>query len=302
MMAFTVALTVLCCSCEKPVLDNDTEGTGEQANLILSVKGFNVIPFDNTRSSIAVGDYCSRLNFVVYQDGKKLKAVNQEKGASGFGQVAITLEPGTYQVLVLAHSANGNPVLSDATKIQFTNDDGYTDTFYFYDDVTIGTSVLSKEVVLERVTSMFRLITTDNVPDNVKRMRFYYTGGSGALDATTGYGCVNSKQVTFFDITDDMHGKALRLEAYTIPKARTGTLKITVSAYNANTDVVYEKELTDVPIEQNKITEYTGSLFVKDNKGDDPGDNPGDNPGQESQPSFTIRLNTEWGGTLTEYF
>lgn len=298
MMAFTAALTVLCCSCEKPVVDNGTEETGEQANLILSVKGFNVIPFDDTRSSAAVGDYCTRLNFVVYQDGKKLKAVNQEKGTSGFGQVAITLESGTYQVLVLAHSANGNPVLSDATKIQFSNDDGYTDTFYSYDDVTIETGVLTKEVVLERVTSMFRLITTDNVPDNVKRMRFYYLGGSGALDATTGYGCVNSKQVTFFDITDDMHGKPLRLEAYTIPKARTGTLKITVSAYNANTDVVYERELTDVPIEQNKITEYTGNMFVKDNKGDDPGDN----PGQDSQSSFTVRLNTDWGGTLKGNF
>ena len=71
---------------------------------------------------------------------------------------------------------------------------------------------------------------------------------------------------------------------------------------NANTDVVYERELTDVPIEQNKITEYSGSMFVKDDKGDDPGDNPGDNPGQDSQQSFSVRLNTEWGGTLKGYF
>ena len=36
----------------------------------------------------------------------------------------MALDPGTYQLLVLGHSANSNPTLTSAEKIQFTNDMG----------------------------------------------------------------------------------------------------------------------------------------------------------------------------------
>lgn len=301
---FAVILPLLL-ACEKPVIQDSKSETGEAVSLRLSVGGFNVIPFDETRSSTDIARYCSKLNFVVYQDGKKVKGINQASSDDQFGQVAFSLEPGSYQVLVLAHSANGNPVLSDPAKIQFTNDDGFTDTFFSYDDITIGPNSTDKEVVLDRCTAMFRLITTDSVPDEVALIRFYYTGGSGALDATEGFGCVNSKQVTFFDVTDEMRGKPLRLEIYTIPKATHSTLKILVQAYSAASDILYERQLSDVPIEMNRVTEYVGRLFVpadEQGEGEDEGKgNAGEGNGaKDGTPSFSvIGLNTEWGETMT---
>ena len=278
MMAFTTVLTVLCYSCEKPVLDNDTEGTGEQANLILSVKGFNVIPFDDTRSSIAVGDYCSRLNFVVYQDGKKLKAVNQEKGASGFGQVAITLEPGSYQVLVLAHSANGNPVLSDATKIQFTNATGYTDTYIYYSEVTIGEDAVDMQVSLDRIVALCRFVVTDDIPADVCKMQFYYTGGSGAFDAATGLGSVASKQTVTVDVTD---GSQKQFDLYTFLHELSDNIALKVTALDASGNVLYERSF-DVPMEQNHITWLSGAFF--------------NGSGSSSTTITGVTVNTDWAG------
>ncbi|MBR1485417.1 MAG: FimB/Mfa2 family fimbrial subunit [Prevotella sp.] len=298
---FTACL-LLFAACEKPLVvgGNDDDSHASERNLFISVSGFNVVPFDVSRASADLKSHCSRLNFVVYQNGKKVKGVNQVASQADFGQVALSVDEGQYDVLVLAHSANGNPVVSDPEKIQFTNDDGFTDTFFSYEKVNVGGEGSAMEVVLDRCTAMFRLITTDNVPDDVVRMRFYYTGGSGALDVVTGYGCVNSKQVVFFDITDDMHGKPLRLETYTFPKSETSSLKMLMQAYNSNNDILYEHELTDVPIQMNRVTEYTGRFFDSSAEG---GENEGGkNGGEGGAPSLSIKLNTEWGGTLKGSF
>lgn len=295
--SLVLALCTACwfSSCEKAVFDEDQsekQETSRTVHVVLSVSGFQVIPFDRTRAESNLSDYCKRMNFVVYQDGKKLKTVNQLSTDDHFGKVELTLETGDYQVLILAHSANGNPTVSTPEKIQFTNADGYTDTFYSYSDLKVTETALTKEFVLERATAMFRLITSDKVPSNVDRIRFYYTGGSGALNATTGFGCVNSQQITYFDITDEQKGTSLTLEAYTIPKAPTGTLKLTVSTYSKDETLLHEKEIKDIPIEQNKITEYTGPLFTTDDTGGK------DQPDSSCQQSFSIRLNTDWNDNI----
>lgn len=296
LMACCVCLVLV--SCEKAVFDEEQPKGEETCQLRVSVKAFDVIPFDITRAGAALTSYCTRLNFVVYQNGKKVKGVSQEIGDEDYGSVSMTLEPGAYQLLVLAHSAKENPTLTSPEKIQFTNKSGFTDTFYYYSDIEVETSgANSYELELERVTAMFRLITTDAVPANVSRMRFYYTGGSGALDATKGVGCINSIQTVFFDMTDDMHGKPLRLEAFTIPKDQTGKLKMTITAYDANDEVVCEREdeFADIPIERNKITEYTGAFFTKN-------DHQQGNQDVDNGNSFEVRGNTEWAGTLNRSF
>lgn len=47
---------------------------------------------------------------------------------------------------------------------------------------------------------MFRLVIKDEIPEQAKKIKFYYTGGSSTLNAKTGYGCVNSKQTEILDL------------------------------------------------------------------------------------------------------
>ena len=291
-------------SCEKAVLDEEekqqgtesskessTKDTTEGANLVLRVSGFSVVPFE-TRAQVPIADYCTRLNFVVYRDSKKVKAITQKQGDVNYGQVGMDLEKGLYQVLVVAHSSKGNPSLANPEKIQFTNDDGFSDTFYFYGEVTVTDEQLVQDVVLERVTSMLRFQTEDPVPAEVQQIRLYFTGGSGALDATTGYGCVNSQQMVYFDITEDMVGRPVCLETYTILKAETATLKLVVTAYGTNPNdgsvkILGEKEFASVPMERNKITQYSGWFFSER---------------PQASHSFRVVAETDWGGvTELEY-
>ena len=140
-MLLLAATIVLLNACEKAVIEEDDD-SGQtivtSANVVLSVKANTVSPFESaTRAVVNITDYCKTFNFVLYQNGKKVKSITQKAGDADYGLVSLMLEPGTYQLLVLAHSSKGNPSLADLEKIQFTNDDNFTDTFYYYGDLIV---------------------------------------------------------------------------------------------------------------------------------------------------------------------
>ena len=234
-------------ACEKPITSDDDSENGKDvpsdANLVVS------IPVDGLLST--------RLNVAVYLlDGTRVKQVNQQTGDTGFGTAGFLLEPGDYFVVVVAHSSDGNPTMASPHKIQFTNAQGFTDTFLYTDRVTIGTDRQELHVVPKRIVSLCRFVLTDDYPPGVAKMRFYYTGGSGAFDATTGLGCVNSRQSLLFDVTDGQK----QFDLYTFLHNTSGTIHLTVTAYDAGDNVICEREF-DVPLSQNIITWMTGDFF-----------------------------------------
>ena len=293
---FSLMAIVILTSCEKAIFDDDKPIVqGQKANLILKVQVTDDLQMGITRSDAS---YWGRISFVAYQGGKKVKSVTQMRGDDGYGEAAMQLSPGAYQVLVLAHSSNGNPTLSTAEKIPFTNAIGYTDTFFAYQDITVSTEVQEHAITLERVTAMLRFIINDAMPQNVKTMKFYYTGGSGALNANTGLGCVASQQTVNID-ADPTAGTPYTFELYTIPREVTAALNLTVTAYDGSGNVITEKIIKGVAIERNKITELSGDFFTNANGDDDHGDNGGggDN-GATTSASFLISASTEWAGVI----
>lgn len=249
-------------ACEKAVLDDENESGDKpetEGNVIIRASLYDIVPFD-TRAVQNIADYCTHLQFVVFQDGNKMKGVNQKKGDADYGQVSMTLSPATYQLLIVAHSSTSNPTVTDPTKIQFTNQTGYSDTFCYYGDLVVNEGENSYDVRLQRATSMVRLTITDEIPSNVKTIRLSYEGESGVLNATTCMGgATNSKQ----NITYNVEGyqAPLTLGAYTFMRGEEGTLKMTVTAYDANSNVVVEKQLNDIPLKYRMVTEYSGNLF-----------------------------------------
>ena len=280
-------------ACEKVVLESEEDDTQEQTgNVTLSVAGFEELK-GWARGTTDLMEVCTRLTFVVYQNDEKVKAVNQKADDSDFGKVSMTLDEGDYQVLVLGHSCAGkdNPSVKNATKIQFTNHTesgsgtGYSDTFYYYGDLTVGAKQTSKAYTLKRAVAMFRLVTTDVKPANIKKVWFYYTGGSGALDATTGYGCVNSKQAVFFFPDEETDGQTMQFELYTFLHEEEGEIDIQVRGFDAVNDgnVVFERAFKGVPMQRNTITQYSGALFSTGNEKPEDPDNP-DNPDNPDDP------------------
>jgi len=283
---FYLLFLLLFISCEKPVFPDLNQGDAD-GNLVVSVFQVEQQQFAAPLTRATLADYCNCLNFAVYDtDGKRIKQVNQKVADAGFGAVAFAVEPGTYQVVVVGHSSNGNPTMTDPKKIRFDNKDGYSDTFLYSTKVTVGEADQEVEVDanLHRITSLCRVVFTDAIPDQVSQMQFEYTGGSGAFDAATGLGSVNSTQKMTFSVEPGQEARSFDL--YTILRDTEGTLHLKAMAQDANQNIIRERAF-EVPMKQRVITKLSGPYF----SGSD-----------GSTVSIVIGINTDWEGEQTIEF
>ena len=297
-MLLIAAVTILS-ACEKmDTGDSSAKGGNGDANLILNV----VVTGNEALTRADSNSFWTRLNFVVYQNGKKVKAVNQTEGDDDYGQAALTLDEGTYQVLVLAHSSDGNPTTTTAEKVQFTNAIGYTDTFYYYGSISVTNEKQTHNITLNRVTALLKFIINDDMPANVSNLKFYYTGGSGALNATTGLGCVDSKQTVIMVVEPSAMTKPYTFDLYTIPREQTASLNLTVTAYDETQTVIRERTFKGVEVQTNKITEFDGDFFTgSSSTGEEEDPNPGGDT-TTGNDIFLISANTEWAGTISKSY
>ncbi len=285
-----VLAVVLLASCEKAIFDQEETSGDADGNLTVSVYQIEQMPFTSTTrgsethragTRAAVTDYCNRLNFAIYDmDGSRVKQVNQTSDKAGFGTASFSLEEGEYQLVVLAHSSNGNPTMTNPQKIQFSNSTGYTDTFLYYTTVTVTEEHQTLSVSLERIVSMCRFVMNDAIPAGVSKLEFYYTGGSGTFSATTGLGNVNSKQKMTFSVTAGESGTEYDL--YTFLHQQNDDITLKVTAYDGSDNVLYEREF-DVPMTRRKITRLSGDFFTGD-------------PSASGDVGVTISINGDWDG------
>lgn len=292
------SIVVLCMmlGCEKQLIGEETSGDAD-GNLRVQVFEIEKTPFGSftratnsatnragnsttNRAATPASEVCTRLNFAIYTlDGTRVKLINQTSTDSNFGECSFQLEEGDYLLVIVGHSSGGNPTLTDPTCIKFTNSQGFTDTYICSANITIAEEPVDYQASLTRITSLCRFVLTDeNIPTEVKKMRFYYTGGSGAFDATTGLGCVNSKQ----DLKFDVSASQKQFDLYTFLHDTEGTIHLTVSALDASGNELYKREF-DVPMEVNHITWLTGSFF-------------GGSTGTGSTTITGVTVNTDWAG------
>ena len=190
-----IALALLVAACEKPILDEEDAVTRKEANVILHMTQYEQEAFGNsgnraaTRAATDITELCSRLNIAIFDDeGTKIKTVTQKEGDASFGTVALTLAAGTYQLVVIAHNAEGSATITSTEKVTFPNNK-VTDTFYYYGDLVVTSEVQSYDLTLTRAVAMFRLVLTDEeIPSTVTKFKFYYTGGSSTFSPSAGYG------------------------------------------------------------------------------------------------------------------
>lgn len=266
-------------SCEKATLPEDDASEEMNGNLRVNVYQVEQTPFTSlSRAFEAASAVCTRLNFAIYDEGdSRLKQVNQTSDKPNFGVASFQLDEGTYQLVVVGHSANGNPTMTNLSKIQFTNATGYTDTFLYYGQVTVGEEPVELDVTLNRNVSLCRFVITDDIPAGVKTLHFYYTGGSGAFNATTGLGSVNSKQTVTFDVTSGQK----QFDLYTFLHEKDDNIALKVTALDASGNELYSRQF-DVPMQQNHITWLSGGFF--------------NGTGSSSTAITGVTVNTTWSG------
>ena len=274
-----IALALLIASCEKPILDEDIAKKNE-ANVILHMTQFEQTAF--TRAATDITDLCTRLNIAIFDsDGTKVKTVGQKDIDSDFGTVALTLSAGIYQLVVIAHCCDGSATITSAEKVTFPSNK-VTDTFYYYGDLVVTDSQQSYDLTLTRAVAMFRMVLTDDeIPSNVARLKFYYTGGSSTFSPSAGYGCVNSKQTEYRTVAPGL----TVFDIYTLPHTEDDVLtKLTITALDANDNTVKERIFENIPVTRNQITRYTGSFFGNGGSG------------QSTDGTFRLTADGDWDG------
>ena len=308
------ALALLVAACEKPILDEDSVvgSSAADANVILHMTQFEASPLarpkdarkartplqrarGTTRAASDITDFCTRLNIAIFNaDGTKVKTVAQKKADSDFGTVALTLAAGTYRLVVIAHNCDGSATITSEEKVTFPNNK-VTDTFYYDGDLVVTDARQSYDLTLTRAVAMFRLVLTDEeIPSNVAKLKFYYTGGSSTFSPKDGYGCVNSKQTEIRTVpANSSQGEASQgpsvvsgtsFDIYTLPHTEDDVLtKLTVTALDANDNTVKERIFENVPVTRNQITRYTGSFFGS-----------GGSEGGSSDGTFRMTANPDW--------
>ena len=276
-----IALALLVAACEKPILDEDYSKENKEANVILHMTQFEQTAF--TRAAQDITALCTRLNIAIFDtDGTKVKTVAQKEGDAGYGTVALTLATGTYRLVVIAHNCDGSATITSEEKVTFPNNK-VTDTFYYYGDLVVTDAQQSYDLTLTRAVAMFRLVLTDEeIPSNVAKLKFYYVGGSSTFSPKDGYGCVASKQTEVRTVPADfVSGTAF--DIYTLPHTEDDILtKLTVTALDQSDNTIKERTFENVPVNRNQVTRYTGSFFGSGGSG------------QQSDGTFRLTADPEW--------
>ena len=200
----------------------------------------------------ALGDVCSRLTLAIFDGEEKLETVNQLSTDNGFGTAYVSLDEGEYRLVVIAHNGKGNCSVSAPEKVKFASNK-LTDTFYYYGRLSVNEEGATTNINLRRAVGAFKLhINDETIPEEIRSIKFYYTGGSSTLDATTGFGCVNSRQTENFSMKDG--GRDFTV--YTFPHEEEKNIKMSISFLDADAKVVKSFEKADLKIHQNQTT-YT---------------------------------------------
>ena len=288
-----LALSMAMASCEKVSLDellskepptSQPSSTGN-ASLSIHIGGIADANYQDatakgTRAIEPIGNVCTKLTISLYnEEGQRVYSVNKKSTDADFANATMKLAEGKYYLVVVAHSNEKNATTTDINKITF--DGKLSDTFHYYKEIELVAGGNNIDVVMERVTAMFRLEITDEIPENVKQLRFNYTGGSSTLSGYTGAGSVNSRQTEIRNIQAGVN----TYEVYTFPHPDDKKLKMTITALGASGETVCTKTFEDVPVSKNVITRYKGSFFTNITP-----------PTAADNYKFNISANTDWKG------
>ena len=234
--SFLMMLVVTLTSCEKFALDEtSTDPHDANANVTFHVSmGKNQSTEFNTKAAdsnaIPLEKVCTRLSLGIFDEIGKVKTLNTLSTDKGYGKLSVSLDEGEYRVVIIGHNGAGNCTISSPEKIKFSNNK-LTDTFYYYGRINITSEETEETIELKRAVAQFKVHITDSViPANARSIKFYYTGGSSTLDATSGYGCVNSRQTEIFKLAKDQRDYSV----YTFPHEDSQGLNMKISILDAD--------------------------------------------------------------------
>ena len=250
----------LCAACEKYVAEEGTQSESKVIDGNLVVKAECVVTrareTEENQESLPLKDRFTRMTMVLYQDDVRVDYVNQENSDPGFGTMSVDLDPGTYQLVVLAHSGQRSPTTTNCHKISFSAP--LTDVFSYYGDVVIGKEASKITVQLTRAVAKIQLNITDEIPEGVSFFNYIYKGASVSFDPATQIGVVSS---TRRNVEIEKAEGVKTFELYTFVSSDNQTVDWDFAGYSESNEVIGSKKFSDIPVSLRKVTKIDSRVF-----------------------------------------
>ena len=247
-------------ACEKYVAEEIVQSGSTVIDGNLVVKAECVVTksgaTEEGQESLPLKDRFTRMTMVLYQDDVRVDYVNQENSDPGFGTMSVDLDPGTYQLVVLAHSGQRSPTTTNCHKISFSAP--LTDVFSYYGDVVIGKEANKITVQLTRAVAKIQLNITDDIPDNVSFFNYIYKGASVSFDPANQIGVASS---TRRNVEIEKAEGVKTFELYTFVSSDNQTVDWDFAGYSELNEVIGSKKFSDIPVSLRKVTKIDSPVF-----------------------------------------
>ena len=227
-----------------------------------------------TRGSLSAdGKEMTDLWLFDYVDGVLVQTVHQVSTDADFGTPAPTLSYGEHRIYFVV-SRGASPVIN-GTVISWGS---VRDTFWKAMSVTVGgASASAYSVALDRVVTKLRITANDAVPDGTATVVVLPGKWYAGLDYLTGEPAdMRDNEEMSVAVPDSYIGNTgLAVSFFGFSSAAEWTTPMTVSARDADNDIIGMVNVAAAPFMANRATEFSGSLF-------------------STSGTFTITLNDEW--------
>ena len=257
---FLFVATLLFASCEKYVAEEGTQSESKVVNGNLVVKAECVVTKaagdEDEQVSLPLNERFTRMSMVLYQNDVRVDYVNQTNTDKDFGTMSVDLEPGTYQLVVLAHSGTRSPTTTNCHKISFSAP--LTDVFSYYGDVVVGKEASKITVQLTRAVAKIQLNITDDIPADVSFFNFIYKGASVSFDPATQIGLASS---TRRNVEIEKEDGVKTFEFYTFVTGDDQLVDLDVAGYSEAKDILGAKKFPGISVGLRKVTKIDSPVF-----------------------------------------
>lgn len=222
-------------------------------------------------SKTAVSDYngVKAITLAFYkEDGAQQCCYTQlradESSYITFGDFECSLPMGSYTMVVLGYGLKeGEPAitLNSLTEATFGSYP-VRETFVATQTVNVNnTQPLTLNAELNRVVARVNVKSTDGRPETVETLRVTFSGGGKGLNPLTGLATSNSGFFNTLQPTVAV-GTPTNMINYLFLNTDEQTMNLTIEALNYDGDVVFQKEVDNVPMKRNRITVLSGQMYT----------------------------------------
>lgn len=221
--------------------------------------------FSDTKATPA-NEYANlkALTLAFYEGETEVYKCTQLQADAGFGDFSLNLPQATYTMVVLGYSCYEGDILTltSPTQAEFTAG-RVGETFAATQEVVIeGTDPAEISATLDRIVSKLYVVSSDQRPEGVDKIRMTFSGGAKAFNPITGLATSNSGFSNTVSITTDV-GKRSGSISYLFLNSAEQTMNLTIEALDADDAVVYTKVLRNVPFKVNRSTRLDGRLYTE---------------------------------------